>query len=258
MTSPIAYSQSLARIESSTSTGLPGSRPTLSSPMSSVLSLRPMATSSSSARTGPPSSSSRVTSPPSARTAVALVPRRTSTPFSRSDCSTSSLANRSSRGIRRSPRSISVTSDPSELYACAISTPTTPPPRIASRPGTSFAVVASRLVHGFASRKPSIGGISGELPVATTTALRAMSVSSPARTRRSPSRRPGARTTATFRFSSQGTWLESSSPWMISSRRFRTASTSRSPVTASRTPGMRRTSASSSPGRSSPLDGMHA
>ena len=151
--------------------------------MSVVFGWRPIATSSCSARTGPPESSSTVTSPSSARTAVALVPSSTSTPFSRSDCSTSSLANGSSRGISRSPRSISVTSEPSELYACAISTPTTPPPRIASRSGISFAVVASRLVHGFASRRPSIGGISGALPVATTTARRATSVSSPTRTR---------------------------------------------------------------------------
>ena len=42
---------------------------------------------------------------------------------------------------------------------------------------------------------------------------------------------------------------------MISSRRASTAGTSRSPVTASVTPGMRRTSASSSPGRSSALEG---
>ena len=161
------------------------------------------------------------------------MPSITSTPFSRSDCSTSSDANGSSRAIRRSPRSISVTCEPNELYACAISTPTTPPPRIASRAGTSFAVVASRFVHGSASRSPSIGGISGELPVATTTAFRATSVSSPATTRRSPSSRPGARTTVTFRCSSHGTWLESSRLWMISSRRRSTAPASRSPVTAS-------------------------
>jgi hypothetical protein len=45
---------------------------------------------------------------------------------------------------------------------------------------------------------------------------------------------------------------------MISSRRLSTASTSSPPVTASRTPGMRRASASSSPGRSSDFEGMHA
>jgi hypothetical protein len=153
-----------------------------------------------------------VTSPFSAQTAVALLPSITSTPFSRSDCSTSSLANGSSFGISRSPFSITETFEPSELYAWAISTPTTPPPRIASRSGTCFAVVASRLVHGFASRRPSIGGISGELPVATTTARRATSVSSPVRTLRSPSMRPAPRTTVTPRFSSQGTMCESSSP----------------------------------------------
>ena len=71
-------------------------------------------------------------------------------------------------------------------------------------PGTSFAVVASRLVQGSASRRPSIGGISGAVPVATTTALRATSVSSPTRTRRSPSSRPAPRTTVTPRLSSHG------------------------------------------------------
>jgi hypothetical protein len=121
-----------------------------------------------------------------------------------------------------------------------------------------LAVVASRFVHGSASRRPSIGGMSGAVPVATTTALRATSVSSPTFTRRSPSSRPGPRTTVTPRLSSHGTWLESSRSWMISSRLLRTAPASRSPVTASRTPGMRRTSDSSSPGRSSAFEGMQA
>ena len=39
--------------------------------------------------------------------------------------------------------------------------PNTPPPRITIAPGTSLAVVASRLVHGSASRSPSIGGNAG-------------------------------------------------------------------------------------------------
>ena len=42
--------------------------------------------------------------------------------------------------------------------------------------------MASRLVHGSASRSPSIGGTAAPLPVATTTALRATSVSSPTST----------------------------------------------------------------------------
>ena len=45
---------------------------------------------------------------------------------------------------------------------------------------------------------------------------------------------------------------------MISSRRPAPAGTSSAPVTASATPGTRRASASSSPGRSSPFDGMQA
>ena len=45
---------------------------------------------------------------------------------------------------------------------------------------------------------------------------------------------------------------------MTSSRRASAAATSSSPVTASAAPGMRRTSASASYGRSSALEGMHA
>ena len=74
---------------------------------------------------------------------------------------------------------------PSVWNACAISTPTTPPPMISSRSGSAFAVVASRLVHApsIASR-PSIGGIIGSEPVARITARRASSSSSPTVTRR--------------------------------------------------------------------------
>ena len=187
-----------------------------------------------------------------------MAPLRTSTPCSRSDCSTCSLANGSSRASRRSAASISVTCEPSVRQACAISTPTTPPPRIVRRPGGSFAVVASRLVQGFASLSPSIGGIAGPLPVAITTAWPATSVSSPTTTRRSPSSLPAPRKISTPRSSSHGSMWLSSRPWMISSRRSSTALTSSSPVTASATPGMRRTSASSSPGRSSAFEGMHA
>ena len=49
--------------------------------------------------------------------------------------------------------------------------PTTPPPRITSAPGISLAVVASRLVHGSASRRPSIGGSAERVPPARITAL---------------------------------------------------------------------------------------
>ena len=54
--------------------------------------------------------------------------------------------------------------------------------------------------------------------------------------------------------SAQSTWLESSQPWVIESRRFSTASTSYSAVT----PGSRRAATTASAVRSSALLGMHA
>ena len=69
-----------------------------------------------------------------------------------------------------------VTDDPSSLNAVAISEATTPPPMTASRRGNLLAATVSRLVHGFASRRPSMSGTSALLPVATITACRAVSV----------------------------------------------------------------------------------
>ena len=79
---------------------------------------------------------------------------------------TCSQANSSTLGSSRRSPSISVTSAPSERYACASSVPNTPPPRITIASGTCLAVVASRLVHGSASRRPSIGGSSAREPPA--------------------------------------------------------------------------------------------
>ena len=73
--------------------------------------------------------------------------------------------------MRRSPRCTTVTREPSDDHACAISTPA-PPPRIARRGGTAVAVVASMFVHGDASARPGTGGIAAALPVAMTTAPR--------------------------------------------------------------------------------------
>ena len=57
--------------------------------------------------------------------------------------------------------------------ACAISTPTGPPPSTSSRRGTAFRPVASRLVQSpSSSRRPGIGGMNGSAPVATTTCSR--------------------------------------------------------------------------------------
>ena len=70
-----------------------------------------------------------------------------------------------------------VTELPSAASQVAASQATTPPPTMASRSGMSTTPVASRLVHGFTGAKAS--GMAGELPVATTTACRAVSVRSP-------------------------------------------------------------------------------
>ena len=102
---------------------------------------------------------------------IALTPVRTSTPPASSPAVTCALANGSSPASTRSSASTRVTLAPRLAHACAISTPTTPPPRISSRPGTSLAVVASRFVHGRASARPSIGGTAAVVPVAITTAL---------------------------------------------------------------------------------------
>ena len=63
-----------------------------------------------------------------------------------------------------------MTREPSADQAAAISQPTTPPPTIASRPGTVFALVASRLVHGRTPRsaggtmRPGSGGDDDRVP----------------------------------------------------------------------------------------------
>ena len=75
-------------------------------------------------------------------------PSRTSTPARAATRPTASPAAGSSAGSSRSPRSTRVTCEPSRRQAVAISQPTTPPPRMSSRPGASLALVASRGVHG--------------------------------------------------------------------------------------------------------------
>ena len=155
--------------------------------MFSVLGFLPTATSSSEPVAVEPSSIVTVTSPSRAtETARQLV--RTSTPASRSAASTSAEANGSSRTITRGAPSSTTTLVPSDAHACPSSTPTTPPPRTTRLSGGSVAVVASRFPHGRASARPGIGGTTGPLPVATMTAVRASSVSSPTRIRLSPSK----------------------------------------------------------------------
>ena len=144
----------------------------------------------------------------------AVVATRTSTPASRSASATCSEANGSSRPSSLGSGSISVTSLPSERNACASSHPTTPPPSTSSRAGTSCVIVASRLVQGSALSSPGTGGRLAVLPVATMTARRASSRSSPTRTRRSPSSLPWPRKSAMSRRSSHGSWLLSSRSWI--------------------------------------------
>ena len=79
-----------------------------------------------------PSSIVTVTSP-SRATETARQFVRTSTPASRSAASTSAEANGSSRTITRGAPSSRTTFVPSDVHACASSTPTTPPPRITRR-----------------------------------------------------------------------------------------------------------------------------
>ena len=158
---------------------------------------------------------------------------------------------------------MSVTSAPSPRQAVAISQPTTPPPTISSRPGTSFALVASRGVHGSISRRPGIGGTAASEPVQTATACRAVSrVSVPSAavttTVRSPSSRPAPRIRSMPAWCTHVTWPESSQCEVNVSRRARVAATSCSPVTAWAAPSTARASASTSVPRSSALLGMQA
>src|SRR4051794_38536764 len=141
-------------MSSSTAIGLSSPSPTVSRPIPVVRGRRPSAASTSSASKEAPSSSSIVTGPAADReTLVAARPSLISTPHFSRDSRTWAPANGSSRSIR-SPRLTSVTFDPSRANAWESSTPTTPPPRTASRSGTAAAVVASMFVHGRASLSP--------------------------------------------------------------------------------------------------------
>ena len=223
---------------------------------------RPVATSTSAATTSPPPSRAIRTPSSSRSTAVTEVPVRTSTPASRSDAATRSPANGSIRSS--SPcRASTVTRVPSAAYAVAISTPTTPPPMIASDSGTCWAPVASRLVHGCACASPGTGGTTGSLPVATTTAClaritRVPPSSSVTVTSRSPVIRPAPRASTMPAERSQSTWPSSDQSATTASRRASTAATSSAPVTACAAPATCCAERSACTGRSSAFDGMHA
>src|SRR5664279_1233536 len=166
----------------------PAATPTVSRPRSSLLGVRPAATTISSAVTDVPSSSVTVTSPPctcpspvsrgpSRRTDAARAPSRTSIPALPNCSATSSPANGSVRPRSRCDPSMTVScSEPSPCSHVTDSHATTPPPITTTRRGTSCRLVTSRDVHGSASRSPSIGGTDARVPVASTTACRAVSV----------------------------------------------------------------------------------
>jgi hypothetical protein len=108
-------------------------------------------------------------------TEAASAPTRIDTPvFSRASV-TRSPANGSAVG-RTPSRASTVTAEPRPEYAVAISMATTPPPMMASRAGARSAAAASRLVHGAAAAIPVMSGTIALVPVAMTTACRAVSV----------------------------------------------------------------------------------
>ena len=220
--SPTAYSQPpdtpAARNLSSTSTNRPGVSPTPSSPISAVDGRRPTATRISSAlisRWSPSSVATTGPSPASRRAAVIRAPVMTAMPSASNAARTSSPAKGSSRDSSRGRPSTTVTSSqPSRRNACAISAPIVPPPRTSNRRGSCLAEVMSRLSHGLISRSPGIGGMTAPVPVASTTARRAMNrwtAPSPlaTSTARSPASRPTPRTRSMPLLSSHGSWLAS-------------------------------------------------
>ena len=72
-----------------------------------------------------------------------------------------------------------------------------PPPRIAKEAGSRSGSVASRLVQMGTSFRPGIGGRKGSVPVAITTAWRALSIRSPTATVRGPVSRASPRISST-------------------------------------------------------------
>ena len=82
-----------------------------------------------------------------------------STPSRLARRGTIALANGSVRPSSRSPRSTTVTEEPSAAKTWAISHATTPPPRTTSRPGDGRRAVASMLVHGL--RVAQAGDVGG-------------------------------------------------------------------------------------------------
>ena len=190
---------------------------------------RPTATRSSSPRSSsPPSSSQRDLPALAARGADRLDARSAARPRRRSSPARDLLARerllvgehpveRLDQGRRSAPRL---------LHACASSTPTTPPPRISSRPGTSLG--GGRLAVGpraRLARGPRSAGSPPSVPVAITTAFAARQRDRRRRSRCARRRAPRGRGSARSRApSSHGSMPESSRSWITSSRRARTGS----------------------------------
>jgi hypothetical protein len=149
------------------------------------------------------------------------------------------------------------------LPGVAISQPTYPPPTTSSRPGTSFALVASRGVHGATSASPSIGRDGGLRPGADGDRVPG---GQPRLGAVGPGDDDGALAVEPAGAAHQvdaGALHPLHLPGVVpvpvkESRRARVAATSCSPVTACAAPSTARASASTSVPRSSALLGMQA
>ena len=200
--------------------------------MSSVRGRRPTATRSSSPRSSSPPSSRSVTCPPSPRAAaVARGPGPDLDPgrarARRRPARWRTAPRR--RGCGRPPRPVS-TLEPRLLHACAISTPTTPPPRISSRSGTALgrgrlAVRPRPRLGEPLDRRHRGGGAGGDDDRAAGAHVSAPTVSA-----RSPSKVAAPADQLDPAAPSHGSWLESSRSWITSSRRRSTISGSSSPA----------------------------
>jgi hypothetical protein len=148
--------------------------------------------------------------------------------------------------------------EPSRMHAWAISVPTGPPPRTSRRLGTSVIAVTSRFVQmPSSSRRPSIGGITGSEPVATTMCSQECSAPSTA-TRPGPVIVPSPRRMFMPFERGHSSFAESSQLEVMKVRHSKADPASMSPPTASRAPGASRAAWSASPGRRSVFDGMQA
>ena len=190
--SPIAHTPGAARRWPSTGMAFRfSSMPTAPTPTAARSVRRPVATSSASPVRSPPPSRVTVKPARSCRTPVACwpvctaMPSRPNTPASRSPASGSSL------GSSRPVFSTTVTWLPNRAKTWPSSTPTDPPPRITSEPGTRSASTASRLVQNGVPARPGIGGTAGAVPVLMTIPRRARRT-----TWSSPSGRAGATVTS--------------------------------------------------------------